>query len=225
MRRRRGKGVAVAAAIASAWGTSGALATPLPQATEETCPKGALLCGSSGGDGVQAAGAGRIYEPTAIPLNRNPSMQGDSQAQATGSDVVCRYRDSDYADGGAQTPTSLYAVDDDLGVHAFSDIAEINPLTVKSGFAWANVGVTVKIGDFPPGSSVTVKYPWHVRGRMQADADPEASGEVRYHFRLGFWNVTNGVKTTPLMVESILTADAGALPISRERTVTRDYDN
>jgi hypothetical protein len=147
----------------------------------------------------------QIPAPTAV----NGSAAPGTLAAAATVNKTCDYESYNYTDFGNLTATSLSAIDTGGGNYAaqvYSNIAQQLP-SLKTGFAWTNIGLDIRFGGFPSGSTITAKYQWHVRGHMAADADYGAHGEARAHVVLGLWDITNGVKNVNQIWGRTVTAD------------------
>lgn len=149
-------------------------AVNIGSATPGCAVQRAVLCGGSDAATAQRTAT---FLPTverlATPLPTG--LAGISSVVTT-----CRFTATTHATGSSspeQKPwsTSVYAVDDQQGAYAIArTFAAYAPRSV-SAWSQAEAGVTVVLRNWPQPSSVTVTYPWHVRGTLDADADVRGS--------------------------------------------------
>lgn len=134
---------------------------------------GAVLCG---GGASTRLGDLATYLPVAAPVD----SLGDGWMGTAGLVTKCRYTKTTHATGSSSPESepwsqSLYAVDDHQDAYAASRAFAAFKPRASSAWTVTEAGTTVLLRNWPQPSSVTVTWPWAVRGVLDADADVRGS--------------------------------------------------
>lgn len=162
-----------------------------------------------------------VHTPTVVPEGE---AGGVGTLAITGEkidDFTCRYRGTGYAigDGEGQWVSGADA-EQGAYVAANANAPFFFPSTSRS-FSVANVGVSIGLGpSWPQPSSVTVSFPWHTAGSLQADSEispiPLVGGfsDATASYSLSVVLAQGGLEASQEVVQETLDSVPG-LPTSR----------
>lgn len=193
------------------------------------------------------------HRPIAVPADQAPAVSAPSSNSTTSfadsqylGNNTCRYRGLSYVDGGTfkdggvgqadLMTAAVFSVSEGTSgqqkAHAVANARALGALPATNrAAAWAIAGVGfVQLEDWPQPSSVTVTYPWHVRGAFDVSLSFHPSepfgteAMARYELKPHLQKTTVGGTVqsdlwgTAFETETLVTSDDE----STQRSVTKD---